>query len=269
MILQEVASKHQHPIKETSWCASELPVKSLLVNTSICKLLELIPPWLPETLFKDLSTCRLGDRARWPSPGKTVIVLKPIPFQCGRGRGRVQDRTWRQKVWGLHGVLQFWTHTGFWVGPALTASFQGHLRAMGTGSVSASILPYLGLSEKLHFVKAFSSFQHLNPWPSWAARGSLSWWSWHWSLSLGKSRSYQSSLTIIFPAKVRLGCLDLGFLRNRFQSKPLREWGSDLGFIMERHACFTMKLAYLKVNSSSLYCLSVSQASRNHLFSFL
>lgn len=58
-----MASKHWCPIKDTSWCAPELPVKSLLANTTVCKLLELIPPSLPEPSRGDLSLWPLGRRA--------------------------------------------------------------------------------------------------------------------------------------------------------------------------------------------------------------
>lgn len=71
--------------------------------------------------------------------------------------------------------LQFSTHTRLRMGLAPShGQLPGTLGTKGTSSVSASILPYSGLPEKVHFVKAFSSSQHSNLWPSQAAGGGLS-----------------------------------------------------------------------------------------------
>lgn len=63
-ILQpRMTSKYWRRIKDTSWWASELPVKSLVANPSVCQLLRLIPPSLPALSRRDSSVHPLGYRA--------------------------------------------------------------------------------------------------------------------------------------------------------------------------------------------------------------
>lgn len=100
---------------------------------------------------------------------------------------------------------------------------------MGTGSVSALILPYLDLPEKVHFLKAFDSSQHWNLWPFGAASSGLSWCSWMTSVTPAGKIPLTSEQTLNHLSSQSqadccfLGCLNRGSPGNVFQSEHLRE----------------------------------------------